>query len=142
MAMNIDRNTHTVTEALRSVQDGLKALQTIQIQTAQAHQKFLETQNEASRALLELVKRTSRMAGLPFDIPENLTPVVPGPAAEPRASAISQPTPWATPSGSSVPAPISGTASGSPAAADIPADPLPAGSRPSPTESKRFCWRW
>ncbi len=51
-----------ILDAMRSVQDGLKTIQAIQIQTAQAHQKFLETQSEASRILLELVRNTGRLA--------------------------------------------------------------------------------
>ncbi|MGE5256792.1 MAG: beta-ketoacyl synthase N-terminal-like domain-containing protein, partial [Hyphomicrobiales bacterium] len=139
MAKNIDPNTLTVSEALRSVQEALKALQAIQIQTAQAHQKFLETQGEASRAVLELVKHTSRTTGLPLDIPESLPPVDPGPATGLQRSAISRPDPWAAPSPPApIPAPISGSPSGSPAAADpgssagagLPAGPPP--SRPKP----------
>ncbi len=65
MAKNINGDTHSVTNALRSVEEGLKAIQTIQLQTAQAHEKFLETQSEATRVLLELVKSSSRLASLP-----------------------------------------------------------------------------
>ena len=54
-----------IMDAMRSVQDGLKTIQAIQIQTAQAHQKFLETQSEATRILLELVKNTGRLAEAP-----------------------------------------------------------------------------
>jgi acyl transferase domain-containing protein/NAD(P)-dependent dehydrogenase (short-subunit alcohol dehydrogenase family) len=54
-----------IMDAMRSVQDGLKTIQAIQIQTAQAHQKFLETQSEATRILLELVTNTVRLAEAP-----------------------------------------------------------------------------
>ncbi|MCU0592366.1 MAG: acyltransferase domain-containing protein [Desulfobacterales bacterium] len=70
MAKNINGNTDSVTDALRSVQEGLKAIQAIQLQTTQAHEKFLETQSETARVLLELVRSTSRLAGLSADSPE------------------------------------------------------------------------
>jgi malonyl CoA-acyl carrier protein transacylase/NADP-dependent 3-hydroxy acid dehydrogenase YdfG len=60
-----DPSHGTITDALRSVQEGLKTIQTIQIQTAHAHQKFLETQGEATRVLLELVKATGRLGDPP-----------------------------------------------------------------------------
>jgi acyl transferase domain-containing protein/NAD(P)-dependent dehydrogenase (short-subunit alcohol dehydrogenase family) len=69
--------TDSVTEALRSVQEGLKTIQAIQIQTAQAHQKFLESQSEASRILLEIVKSTGRLAGIPIAAHEETQPTAP-----------------------------------------------------------------
>jgi malonyl CoA-acyl carrier protein transacylase/NADP-dependent 3-hydroxy acid dehydrogenase YdfG len=85
--------------ALQSVQEGLKAIQAIQLQTAQVHQKFLETQSEAGRILLELVKSTGLTAASALRLPEPaaVEPRHPEAAplpipAEPRAAA---PTPVA-----------------------------------------------
>jgi acyl transferase domain-containing protein/NAD(P)-dependent dehydrogenase (short-subunit alcohol dehydrogenase family) len=131
MANNINRNTDTLSDALRSIQEGLKTLQAIQIQTAQAHQKFLETQSEAGRAVLELLKSTGRLAGLPVEVSENTWPTVPASTGEPRVAADSQPAPSAaqSPAGFT----LSSAAAPAPAmqaASDKPADPPPAASRP------------
>jgi len=48
--------------ALDIVQEGLKSIQALQAQTAQAHQKFLETQAEASRTLQAMMASTQRLA--------------------------------------------------------------------------------
>nr|MCU0540192.1 acyltransferase domain-containing protein [Desulfobacterales bacterium] len=89
MAKNTNGNTDPITDALRSVQEGLKAIQAIQLQTAQAHEKFLETQSEAARALLELVRNTGRLTGLTVDLPQEPKTIAPGKAAE--APAASRP---------------------------------------------------
>jgi acyl transferase domain-containing protein/NAD(P)-dependent dehydrogenase (short-subunit alcohol dehydrogenase family)/acyl carrier protein len=91
MAKNDNSNTHPVSDALRSVQEGLKTIQAIQIQTAQAHQRFLETQSEATRVLLELVKNTSLLAGVPVAGTEGVRPTLPTPSAPPPAPDISFP---------------------------------------------------
>ena len=87
MSTNPPFTPQTVAEALRSIQDGLKTIQAIQVQTAQAHQKFLETQSEANRVLLELVKTTGRLAGV------EPTEVLPAPAARPLAASHPEPQP-------------------------------------------------
>jgi len=92
MAKNDIGNAHPVSDALRSVQEGLKTIQAIQIQTAQAHQRFLETQSEATRVLLELVKNTSLLAGVPIAGTEERRPTIPAPAAPPPVPGISHPT--------------------------------------------------
>ncbi|MCU0563875.1 MAG: acyltransferase domain-containing protein, partial [Desulfobacterales bacterium] len=108
-----------VTEALRSIQDGLKTIQAIQLQTAQAHQKFLETQSEANRILLELVKNTGRLAGI--------EPSEPLPAA--AALALTPPIPDPLPTAVASPAPAAAAPAQPPAAPPAPADsgtPIPA----------------
>jgi acyl transferase domain-containing protein/NAD(P)-dependent dehydrogenase (short-subunit alcohol dehydrogenase family) len=85
MSTNATLPSQTVSEALRSIQDGLKTIQAIQVQTAQAHQKFLETQSEANRILLELVKNTGRLAGI------ETAEALPAPAARPVASPNPEP---------------------------------------------------
>jgi len=49
-------------EAYRVVAEGLKSMQRLQSQTAEAHQKFLDTQAEANRTLQEMMKSTQRLA--------------------------------------------------------------------------------
>ncbi len=93
MAKDINSNTAPVTDALRSVQEALKAIQAIQLQTAQAHEKFLETQSEATRVLLELVRNTSHLAGLPASGPEEPKPAMTDAALQ--APPIVQSTPTA-----------------------------------------------
>jgi acyl transferase domain-containing protein len=106
----------TVGAALRSVQEGLRTIQAIQIQTAQAHQKFLETQSEATRILLELVQNTGRLAE-----------PAPGAGDAPRAG---RPLPMEIPAAQASPA--AGEPSGRPSAAA----PAPIGSdRQSPSPS-------
>ena len=89
MSTNAPFTPQTVSEALRSIQDGLKTIQAIQVQTAQAHQKFLETQSEANRVLLELVKTTGRLAGI------EPTEALPAPAARPLEPSRPEPRPLA-----------------------------------------------
>ena len=48
--------------ALRAVQQGLSSLQALQAQTSQAHQKFLETQAEASRTLQMMIQSARQLA--------------------------------------------------------------------------------
>ncbi len=120
-----DTMPETLQDALRSVQEGLKTIQAIQIQTAQAHQKFLETQGEATRVLLELVKTTGRLAQPPAG--EAAEP----PAAQPAAAARQLPpspppaepaqAPEAAPP--SRPAPLASAAPPAPAGAAAPLRP-------------------
>jgi NAD(P)-dependent dehydrogenase (short-subunit alcohol dehydrogenase family)/acyl carrier protein len=51
-----------IRDAYRVVAEGLRSMQHLQSQTAAAHQKFLETQTEANRALQEMMKSTQRLA--------------------------------------------------------------------------------
>jgi acyl transferase domain-containing protein/NAD(P)-dependent dehydrogenase (short-subunit alcohol dehydrogenase family) len=55
-------NPDSVFNALSAVQEGLKSMQALQLKTAEAHQKFLETQTEASRTLQAMVESTQRLA--------------------------------------------------------------------------------
>ncbi len=58
--------------ALSIVQKGLESIQTLQQQTAQAHQKFLETQSQASRTLEEMMKSTRIMVESLSGVPSPL----------------------------------------------------------------------
>ncbi len=51
-------------QALEAVQQGLKSLQELQRQTTRAHEKFLETQAQASRTLQEMMESTRKMTGI------------------------------------------------------------------------------
>lgn len=52
-------------EAMRMVQQGFEAMQQLQAQTARAHEKFLETQAQASRTLAGMMEQTRHLAGNP-----------------------------------------------------------------------------
>jgi len=49
--------------ALQTVQEGMQTLQSLQMKTAETHQKFLETQAQASKALQQMMRATSRLTG-------------------------------------------------------------------------------
>jgi len=51
-------NPDRLEQALRTVQEGLKSMQSLQMQTAETHKKFLETQAEAGRALQKMMDST------------------------------------------------------------------------------------
>lgn len=50
------------TEAMKMVQKGLEAMQQLQIQTARAHEKFLDTQAQASKTLASMMEQTRNLA--------------------------------------------------------------------------------
>ena len=53
---------HPVSQALQVVQQGLQSLQALQAQTVEAHQKFLDTQQQASRTLQEMMESSRLFA--------------------------------------------------------------------------------
>jgi acyl transferase domain-containing protein/NAD(P)-dependent dehydrogenase (short-subunit alcohol dehydrogenase family) len=55
-------NSQLIAQALAAVQQGIQSMQAMQMQTAEAHQKFLETQAEAGRALQKMMENTRRLA--------------------------------------------------------------------------------
>lgn len=55
------RQQDFVYQALQAVQQGLASMQSLQKQTADAHQKFLETQQENSRTLQHMMESTRRL---------------------------------------------------------------------------------
>jgi len=59
---NKPQHTHFISDALKVVHEGLKSMQAIQIQTAEAHQKFLETQTQAAQTLQNMMENTQRLA--------------------------------------------------------------------------------
>jgi len=54
-------NPDLLEQALRTVQEGLKSMQNLQMQTAEIHKKFLETQAEAGRALQKMMDSTKHL---------------------------------------------------------------------------------
>ena len=65
------RGNELMTHALAVVQEGLKSMQALQQQTAQAHEKFLESQNRANQTLRDMMENTQRML---FNLPPAETP--------------------------------------------------------------------
>ena len=63
-----------IPDALNIVQEGLKSMQAIQMQTAQTHQKFLETQAQAARTLQNMVENTQRLATASMGIKTEIKP--------------------------------------------------------------------
>ncbi len=60
-----DRNKNfpdQIQSALKVVQDGMKSMQALQMQTAETHKKFLETQTETGRMLQQMMAHTQRLA--------------------------------------------------------------------------------
>jgi len=55
------KNTNLIADALKITMEGLKSIQALQAQTAEAHKKFLETQTEANRALQNMMENTQRL---------------------------------------------------------------------------------
>ena len=90
-------------EALKSVQAGLKAIESMQARTTEAHQKFLDVQQEASRTLQQMMTSAERLsqalagnlpAGEPFTIPPvAVPPQVATPAPKPETTPAVEPSP-------------------------------------------------
>ena len=59
---NKPQHNHFISDALKVVHEGLKSMQAIQMQTAEAHQKFLETQTQAAQTLQNMMENTQRLA--------------------------------------------------------------------------------
>ena len=77
------RREPVAASALTSVQQGLESIQALQAQTSRAHEKFLETQAEASRTLQQMIQGIRQLA-LPNGEFETQTIATPPPApAEP-----------------------------------------------------------
>ncbi|MCP3951769.1 MAG: SDR family NAD(P)-dependent oxidoreductase [Desulfobacterales bacterium] len=66
------KNPQQMALALKTVQEGMKTLQSLQMKTAETHQKFLDTQAQASKALQQMMRATGRLAGLSDDFANDL----------------------------------------------------------------------
>ena len=67
MKQNDPSQPSSVHDALTVIREGLKSIETLQQQTAETHQKFLDTQKEASRALQMMMKQTHQLMGSPVE---------------------------------------------------------------------------
>ncbi len=56
------KKSDVIMDAFSVVAEGLKSMQQLQLQTTRAHEKFLESQAEANRALQEIMRNTQRLA--------------------------------------------------------------------------------
>jgi NAD(P)-dependent dehydrogenase (short-subunit alcohol dehydrogenase family)/acyl carrier protein len=52
---------NVIPDALQVLQEGLKSMQALQKQTAETHQKFLETQTQAAKTLQHMMENTQRL---------------------------------------------------------------------------------
>ena len=75
-----------IRQALSTLQQGLASMQALQQQTAETHQKFLDTQIQAGRTLQTMMAHTRRLAeasldqtetSIPSEIPEQTLPIPP-----------------------------------------------------------------
>jgi len=90
------------TDAFRVIQEGLKSLQSLQIQTAQAHTEFLKGQEQANRTISDLILQSQQVLTnqpiqvgktLPVVTPAinyNTEPVIPAPIQESKPEASAQ----------------------------------------------------
>jgi len=82
MKDHVSQNPQQLNIALQTVQEGMQTLQSLQMKTAETHQKFLETQAQAGKALQQMMRATSRLTGLgdlaDIPIPEYPIPAEPG----------------------------------------------------------------
>ncbi len=77
-----------VSNALKTIQDGLKSMQALQIKTAETHQQFLQAQAAASRTLQAMMERTQRLAEASLGISSSPQQILPGtPLNSPQDSA-------------------------------------------------------
>ena len=79
MEKNDQNHSSFIIDSLSLVQQGLKSMQDLQRQTAETHQKFLETQSDASRSLQEMMESTQRLVEASLGIKSQPS----GPDAEP-----------------------------------------------------------
>ena len=61
MSKNDIKQSELIQDALKVVTQGLQSMQNLQTETARAHQRFLESQAEANRALQEMMQSTQRL---------------------------------------------------------------------------------
>jgi len=135
-----------LSEAFRTIQEGLAAMQALQQQTAAAHQRFLEGQEQVQRVFHSLVAGQQRLAEASLGhaptgpIPAVPTLPAPAPAYPPAVAAVappSAPVTWA-PAPQPVPAaaPATPVAALQPTVAAAPAPPPAPAARPAPDTAR------
>jgi NAD(P)-dependent dehydrogenase (short-subunit alcohol dehydrogenase family)/acyl carrier protein len=94
------RNAASIRQALSTVQQGLASIQALQAQTVQAHEKFLETQAEASRTLQQMIQSARQLTWAAWDNPPPITGALAPfePKSPKRATMVPQPNPHIAPS--------------------------------------------
>lgn len=81
----------SVTDAFQVVEQGLKSMQALQKETAEAHKKFLETQSTASQTLQQMMAQTQRLTEIalgvetPLEVPTDTLQAQPAVIPEPAA---------------------------------------------------------
>ena len=95
-----DAPTH-LAGALQVVQEGLRAMQALQQQTAEAHQRFLEGQELAHKTVQMVIETQQRLVAGSLGMPAAAHPVMPTSVTAPSAAPQPEAAPPATP-----PAPV------------------------------------
>ena len=99
VSYSVSHPNHPVLQALQVVQQGLQSLQSLQTQTVEAHQKFLDTQQQASRTLQEMMESSRRFAeaalhgSVPFTAESTSAAATVSPPASPAAAGQQPPQP-------------------------------------------------
>ena len=65
---NMTPDLDLIKQALLTVQQSLSSMQTLQRQTAETHQKFLDTQQEAGRTLQHMLEHSHRLTELSMGV--------------------------------------------------------------------------
>ena len=80
-----------IRQALSTLQQGLASMQALQQQTAETHQKFLDTQIQAGRTLQDMMAHTRRLAEASAEMPEQSLPIaLPSAVLESREKSTSE----------------------------------------------------
>ena len=108
-------NSQWMTGALSTVSEGLKSMQDLQVRTAQAHEKFLETQAQAGQTLAQMMQSIEGMLS-----GTAVRPPVAAPSPSPFSSHLSPPPQPATANEPVAPPPPA-----SPQRTPVAADPSP-----------------
>ncbi|MGD9333161.1 MAG: beta-ketoacyl synthase N-terminal-like domain-containing protein, partial [Desulfobacterales bacterium] len=91
---SVNNSNHPIWQALQVVQQGLQSLQALHSQTVAAHHKFLDTQQQASRTLQEMMENARHFGEAALNGPTLLPTPALASGAEPAAPAATpeQPT--------------------------------------------------
>ena len=90
MNPNDNNQSELILDALKVVSQGLQSMQSLQSETARAHQKFLDSQTEANRTLQEMMKNAQRLMERSLGIkmepvqPVSIPQYRPEPASKPQ----------------------------------------------------------
>jgi len=58
----MQNDSHVISEAMKTVREGLKSMQQLQMETTEAHKKFLDAQTEAGKTLQKMMESTRHFA--------------------------------------------------------------------------------